>query len=256
MAMQFGRIIRDSPSNANMGLAIDHSLLLKQESNIATVRFWSNPRSVVIGRGQFLKLEVDQDFCRENDIRICRRISGGGAVYQDKGNLNISLIYPRQAFGRPCDVREATRLLPGLLKESLGKCGFEKLSLDNLNGIYIDGYKISGAASYLSRDTVLSHSTLLISTNLANLERSLLHTEGAQRGSRYSPTKNLSTLHIANWKSRLIQLLEERFDAPFKEDSLTPEESQLAERLRETLYSRDSWIMEGKYSNPQATERV
>ena len=249
MATQLGRIISDFPSDAYMGLAVDHSLLLlhPHNGNVATLRFWSNPRSVIIGRGQVLELEVDQAFCRENGISVCRRISGGGAVYQDEGNLNISLVYSRGELGSPNDVREATRLLPDLIRESLERCGVSGLTLDDLNGIYLEGYKVSGAAAYLPRDAVLAHSTLLLSANLVNLEASLLHSEeGRRRKSRYSPTKNLPAFPMETWRSTLVQLLEARFKVSFKQYTLTSEEIEIAERLSETMYSTDGWINEGK----------
>jgi lipoate---protein ligase len=254
MGERFGRIISDQPGDAYMGLAVDHSLLLQQHQghNVATVRFWICPKSVIIGRGQSLELEVDQDFCRENNIRVCRRISGGGAVYHDEGNLNVSLIYPRRALGSSGDVREVTRLLPSLLHESLRQSGFDGLTFDDLNGIHFKGYKVSGAASYLSRDTVLNHSTLLLSVNLGNLERSLLHPESARRSSKYSPTMNISNLNVEAWKQSLIRLLEYRFDAAFIEDALTTEESRLAERLSEKLYSSEGWIRAGEYPDHYA----
>jgi len=144
--------------------------------------------------------------------------------------------------------REATRLLPSLLLQSLEHSGITRLSIDKLNGIYLDGLKVSGAASYLSRDTVLSHSTLLLSANLVNLERSLLHSEGARCKSKYSPTRNLTNLDVETWKSILVDLLGKHFEARFVEGSLTPEEVQLAEKLCDSIYTRDDWINEGRMS--------
>jgi lipoate-protein ligase A len=241
-----GRIIQDHTQDPYLGLAIDHSLLLHSSDNRVTLRLWSNPPSVVIGRGQSLGLEVNQNYCLENSIKICRRISGGGAVYQDEGNLNISLIFPRKSLAKLQNLQEATRLLPYLLLQSLEHSGISHLSIDEMNSIYLDGLKVSGAASYLSRDTVLSHSTLLLSANLEKLEKSLLHPEGARRKSRYSPTGNMSVLDVEAWKPTLIDLLGKRFSTRIVEDNLTTEEAQLAERLCNSVYAREDWIIEGR----------
>jgi lipoate-protein ligase A len=241
-----GRLIQDQPDDPYLGLAVDHSLLLKGCEDKVTLRLWSNPPSVVIGRGQSPEFEVDQTYCREKGISICRRISGGGAVYHDKGNLNISLVYPRRTLANPLEVREATRMLPNLLLKSLEKSGIPNLSIDDMNGIYLDGFKVSGAASYLSRDIILSHSTLLLSVNLENLERSLLHLEETRRKSVYSPTKNLSALDVETWKPILIDLLGKCFNTCFFEDSLTPEEARLAGRLCGSVYANGDWIREGQ----------
>lgn len=243
-----GRVIQDHPDDPYLGLAVDHALLLQSGGDRVTLRFWSNPPSVVIGRGQSPEAEVDQAYCHEKGIRLCRRISGGGAVYHDEGNLNISLVYPRKKLAKPLDVREATRLLPSLLLQSLERSGVTRLSIDELNGVYLDGLKVSGAASYMSRDTALSHSTLLLSANLENLERSLLHPEATRRKSRYSPTRNLSNLDAEAWKPILVDLLGKRFDARFVEDRLTPEEAHLSERLCDSVYAQDDWINEGRMS--------
>jgi lipoate-protein ligase A len=198
--MMTGRVIEDHPGDANLGLAIDHALLITHAGGV-TLRLWRNPRSVIIGRSQSPSLEADEEYCRANGVIVCRRISGGGAVYQDEGNLNISLVYPRSALERIDNVSEATCLLPSIIMESLRRNGVDRLSIDRLNTIYKDGFKVSGAAAYLKSDVVLSHSTLLLSADLRRLEKSLLHLEGVKRGSRYSPTTNLR-LDVGAWRPR------------------------------------------------------
>ncbi len=239
--METGRIIEDNPDDVYRGLAVDHALLLCHDGGV-TLRLWRNEFSVVIGRGQTLA-EVDEDYCRQNGIHVCRRISGGGAVYQDSGNLNISLVYPRLALMKPHDVREATRLLPSIILDSLTRCGVTRSTLDDLNGIHRDGYKVSGAASYLNRDTILSHSTLLLSADIKKLEKSLLHPMEVHRASMYSPTANLD-IDFENWKPILVGLVEERFDTSLNEGKLTTEEASLTAELSRA-YSSEEWVRSG-----------
>ena len=80
-----------SPSNSStFNLAAEEYLFLNRQDDLLFL--YVNEPSVIIGCNQAIKNEVDLDFCAENDIRIVRRMSGGGAVYHDLGNLNYCFI--------------------------------------------------------------------------------------------------------------------------------------------------------------------
>ena len=249
MSVNAGRVLSDKSTDPNYGLALDHALLLLNPKSryFATVRFWSNPCSVILGRGQTLTSEVNQVFCRNHQIPIARRITGGGTVYHDEGNLNISLFFPKSALKKPDDVKETTSLFTNLLKESLEATGINEINIDEFNSLLYKNRKVSGAAAYFTKDTILHHSTLLLAADLDKLEGSLIHHKEPRRGrSRYTPTTNLSSLQLEIWKKTFIKLLEETFEARFQVGSITPEESALAAKLRERMYSKSSWIIDGE----------
>ncbi len=120
---------------------------------------WQNAPTVVIGRHQNTFSEVDEAFVRQNNIRVVRRLSGGGAVYHDLGNLNFTFI--QDAAGKEPDlalfchpVAKAIRYL-GANAEVNGR-----------NDITVGGLKFSGNAQYVKNGRVMHHGTLLFDSQL------------------------------------------------------------------------------------------
>ena len=243
-----GRVLNDQSTDPNYGLAIDHAILIlnARSEYFATIRFWSNPSSVILGRGQKLSEEVNQAFCRDNKIQIARRITGGGAVYHDEGNLNISLLLPKTALENSDEIKETTSRLTNLLIKSLEASGVENIRVDDTHSLLYQNSKVSGAAAYFTKETILHHSTLLLAADLKKLEGSLIHHLEPRRGrSKYKPTINLTNLQTETWKKKYVELISNAFNVFFQPGVITPEETALATKLRESLYCKPSWIMSG-----------
>jgi len=249
--MLSGRLLKNESNDLHYNMALEHAILLlhQQNDHSLTLRLWRNPKSVIIGRSQLIDMEVDRGYCSRNGIEVARRISGGGAVYQDEGNLNVSIFAPRKAMRNRDDIHSVGALMADLIVDSIRKVGFEEIERQGCYNILHHGLKVSGAAFYFTRDYCLYHATLLISANLKHLEGSLLH-NGAEKNyrsrSRYSPTTNLEGLDIDKWEASFIGLLEQEFGAEFKPDVITPLEHDLAVKLRDSMYSNPIWIVQGK----------
>lgn len=124
-----------------------------------------NDPSVIIGSNQSVINEVNIDFCTENSISIIRRLSGGGAVYHDRGNLNYSFIHNKT--GEPLSAGFLTPIIETLHSlEIPAEVGKRK-------DVWLGGYKISGTASHISRGRELHHGTLLYDTDLEVLQKAL-----------------------------------------------------------------------------------
>ena len=128
---------------------------------------WINDPCVVVGKHQVAHMEADTRYVTEHFIPVVRRISGGGTVYHDRGNLNFSFIRNSEE-GKQVDFRRHTLPVIGFL---------ESLSLDarfeGKNDIRIDGLKISGNAEHVHRKRVLHHGTLLVNSSIGNLRNSI-----------------------------------------------------------------------------------
>ena len=138
--------------------------LLKQGTEDVFM-LWQSVPSVVIGKHQRLRSEVDKEWAKQHRIAIARRFSGGGAVYHDLGNVNFTFI---EAVSRlPEFVHYLQRTLDFLSFIGIEAKGDERL------GIYLNGLKISGSAQCVHKDRVLYHCTLLYDTDLTILNKVL-----------------------------------------------------------------------------------
>ncbi len=125
---------------------------------------------MIIGSNQAVRNEVDPDFCIEHDIRIIRRLSGGGAVYHDRGNLNYTFI--QDSTGAPLSARFLEPVVTVLHKLDI------PVEIGKRKDLWLEGYKISGTASHVSRGRELHHGTLLYDTDLEMLQRALTSENG------------------------------------------------------------------------------
>ena len=128
---------------------------------------WQNAPTVVIGKSQNVRAEINSAYINENGVKLARRITGGGAVYHDLGNLNYTFISDRAEEG--IDFAFFTAPIISAL-ESMGV----NVSLTGRNDLVTDtGAKISGNAQYSRNGRVLHHGTLLFSSDLDALSLAL-----------------------------------------------------------------------------------
>lgn len=154
-------------TDARLNLALEEHVLRQRVEDDDLLLFYVNAPAIIIGRNQNTVEEIDSDVVRARDIRVVRRVSGGGAVYHDLGNLNFSFmtrdVHARfnryDLFNRP--VVEVLREL-GVPAEIGGR-----------NDILADGRKISGNAQFATAGRMFSHGTLLLDSNLDDVTAAL-----------------------------------------------------------------------------------
>ena len=152
--------------DAHLNLALEEYLLRDVVKDEPILLFYVNDPSVVVGRNQNVFEEIDLAYARDSNIPVLRRLSGGGTVYHDRGNLNYSLITSGQellnnfgAFTRPVISALAEMGIPAELR--------------NRSSIFVDDCKISGNAQYATSGKLVSHGTLLFDADLSMLRRAL-----------------------------------------------------------------------------------
>jgi lipoate-protein ligase A len=124
---------------------------------------WRNQSAVIVGRNQNTLAQINMDFLKTHNIPVVRRLSGGGAVYHDLGNVNFTIIKQADS-AQGLDFRPYTRPILDFLEAMQVPAAF-----DGRNDLTIDGRKISGNAQYLWEGKVLHHGTLLFDVNLQML---------------------------------------------------------------------------------------
>ena len=126
---------------------------------------WNNEEVVVVGKHQNAFSEIDQKYVKENNIPVIRRITGGGTVFHDDGNLNYSLIFHKNKNAQ-IDYQRNTNAIIEALK-GLGL----NAALQDKSNITVDGIKVSGNSEHLFKNRILHHGTLLFSSDINRLEK-------------------------------------------------------------------------------------
>ncbi len=131
-----------------------------------TFFMWQVEPTVIFGRNQHMENEVNVDYCRQHNIKIYRRKSGGGCVYADKDNVMLSMV--------TCDekVDFAFNRFVNAMLLVLYKMGIEATGT-NHNDILIGNKKVSGTACYHLPGHSIVHSTLLYDTNMEHMTHSI-----------------------------------------------------------------------------------
>lgn len=128
---------------------------------------WRNDNAIIVGRHQNTLAEINEKFVKEKKIKVVRRLSGGGAVYHDLGNLNFTFIVDAQP-DQKVDLRRFCQPIADILC-ALGT----KAEVDGRNDILINGMKVSGNAQYVRQGRVMHHGTILFDSDMSVLGKAL-----------------------------------------------------------------------------------
>lgn len=154
-------------TDPTINLALEEYVLKNFGNEDTYLLFYINEPSIIIGRNQNSVEEINTNYVDENGIKVIRRLSGGGAVYHDQGNLNFSFITKDDGesfhnfakFTKP--VVEALHQI-GVPAELIGR-----------NDLLVEGRKISGNAQFSTRGRMFSHGTLMFDSEIEHLVAAL-----------------------------------------------------------------------------------
>lgn len=149
-------------------LALEEYVFEKMPRDREYFLTWRNDNAIIIGRHQNTAAEINEEFVKEKNIKVVRRLSGGGAVYHDMGNLNFTFIVDAQP-GQKVDLRKFCQPIADTLC-NLGA----NATVDGRNDILIDGMKVSGNAQYVRQGRVMHHGTILFDSDMSVLGQALI----------------------------------------------------------------------------------
>lgn len=205
--------------------------------------FYIHDPSIIIGQHQNTIEEINEDYCKEKGIHIQRRLSGGGAVYHDHGNLNFSFIVRATRD----NVNDFNVLTQPVIK-TLEKLGI-KAELSGRNDILIDGRKFSGNAQFFRNGMLLQHGTILFNSDMSELGNALkvkemkIQSKGVK--SVRSRVTNIidyledKSLTIEQFKDLLLETIGEIYE--LEEYQLSPEEQAIHDRLVREKFMTWEW---------------
>lgn len=128
---------------------------------------WRNENAIIVGKHQNTLAEINLDYVKDKKIKVVRRLSGGGTVFHDLGNLNFTFIM-NGGEGHLVDFRKYTKPI----LEVMNKLGIDA-QFEGRSDLTIEGKKFSGNAEHVFKHRVLHHGTLLFSSEISDLQNAL-----------------------------------------------------------------------------------
>jgi lipoate-protein ligase A len=230
-------------TDPEINLALEEYALRNFGINDDYLLFYINAPSIIIGRNQNTLEEINDDYVRKNGIKVVRRMSGGGAVYHDLGNLNFSFITEY----KPENLHNFKKFTTPVINV-LQEMGVDA-EMSGRNDILVEGRKISGNAQFSSGKRMFSHGTLLLDsdldevTNALNVKMSKIQSKGHK--SVRSRVANIvefldAPIAVEEFRKRLLEGLY-RDRENFETYQLTEEEWKAVHELKVEKYGNWDW---------------
>jgi len=228
-------------TNPKINLAIEEYVLRHLPLDDSYLLFYINEPSIIIGKNQNTIEEINAEYVQDNGIHVVRRLSGGGAVYHDLGNLNFSFITKDdgQSFH---NFRKFTQPVVQALNELGVEC-----ELTGRNDIQVGERKISGNAQFVTKGRMFSHGTLLFDSEIEHVV-SALKVNAAKiqsKGTKSIRSRVANILEFLQQKMTIEQFKQELLRKIF---GMNPEEVPQY-RLTEEDWIKINQISEERYQN-------
>jgi lipoate-protein ligase A len=254
-------------TDASRNLALEEYVLRHRMGDDDLLLFYVNAPAIIIGRNQNTIEEIAPDVVAERGIQVVRRVSGGGAVYHDLGNLNFSFM-TRDVSGRFNRYDRFNGPVVDVLRD-LGV----PAEIGGRNDILVEGRKISGNAQFATPDRMFSHGTLLVHSNLDDVTAALRPRPGKVESkgvkSIRSRVANINeflvqgaeggepSLGVRELRERILErIFGTRDRSAIPSVQLTDDDWQKVHELRATKYAAWSWNYgENPPSNVQRAQR-
>jgi len=215
------RVLRFHINDPFYNMAIDEAIAKCIGENLSppTLRLYGWwPRAVSIGYFQEIREEVNLEFCKENNIEVVRRITGGGAVIHTEGELTYSFIVKNDGNYVPFDIEESYKVICTPIINALKRIGVNA-RFRPINDIEVEGRKISGSAQTRKYGAILQHGTLLLSFDYSLLSALKIKYEKLADKQLKDITKRVVSLKDLGYdisREEMAEILAEEFKKYFK----------------------------------------
>ncbi|MDD3743622.1 MAG: lipoate--protein ligase [Lentimicrobiaceae bacterium] len=204
---------------------------------------WRNDPAIIVGKHQNTLAEINLDYVKEKDIKVVRRLSGGGAVFHDLGNLNFTFVASGEKHELVDFHKSTLPILQVLLKLDI------QAKFEGRNDLTIEGRKFSGNAEHVFKNRVLHHGTLLFSSEMTDLTAALKvdpekFSDKAIKSVRSRVTNIQEHLHtpltVLEFRDLIMQHIIETTPGAV-EYSFSKDDIEAIKKLRDEKYSTWDW---------------
>jgi lipoate-protein ligase A len=233
--------IESRDTNPQRNLALEQFVFDDLDRNHSYFMLWQNHNAIIVGKHQNTNAEINAAFVKEHRINVVRRLSGGGAVYHDMGNLNYTFVTDAEKndvdFAAFCKPIQKALLSLGVPAEISGR-----------NDMIVEGKKISGNAQYLKQGRIMHHGTILYDSDLDLLSKALNVTNDKIESKGIKSVQSRVTnirpymkydMPIGDFWAALKEYMFTAFD--MREYMLQAEEEAGVDKLNEQVYSQWNW---------------
>lgn len=245
------RVIDTGVRDGRRQIAFDQAMIDAHKTGAIpdTIRFLRFPPTALVGRHQAVSREVRVDYCNANGIGIARRITGGGAIYFDEGQLGWELVFNRATLGI-ASLGELARVICEAAALGLSKLGIDARYRPR-NDIEVDGRKLSGTGGFFDDDTLFYQGTVLVDLDTARMTAAL-NVAQAKLAKRAldSAAQRVVTLRellgaapsIETVKRALVEGFSERLGIVPVDGAISDVEEDLAKRYHDEEIGTDAFV--------------
>ena len=233
----------ESPcTDPRFNLALEQYVFDDMDRKHSYFMLWQNDNAIIIGKHQNALQEINSDYVRRHNVRVVRRLSGGGAVYHDLGNINYTFITD---CGESGEFDFSTFCAP--VVRALASLGVEA-EVSGRNDIVIGGKKFSGNAQYVKNGRIMHHGAIMFDTDLSAMRQALAAPKDRIDSKGTKSTVSMVT-NIKPYLSKSIPVSEfirilRRFMAAeynMREHPLTAEDIRAVSEIRSAIYDTWEW---------------
>lgn len=258
------RVIDTGLRDGRANIAFDQAMIEAHKAGDIpdSIRFLRFTPTALVGRHQALRREVRMEHCREHGIGVGRRITGGGAIFFDEGQLGWELVFSRATLGIT-NLGELTRAICEAAAAGLSRLGVTA-QFRPRNDIEVDGRKLCGTGGFFDGDTLFYQGTLLIDMNPADMVAALkVPTEKLAKRNLDSAEQRVVTLRqllgddlpdLSAIQDALLAGFADRLGIEPERGAITDTEEALARRIHDDEIGTDEFVAE--IDDPDAGEGV
>lgn len=204
-------ILIDIPNfNPQINFQIEEKILQICNAGNFILRFWQNNPCLVIGKFQKEEYEVDLEYTTNKNIPIFRRFTGGGTVYHDRGNLNITFCKEKENILFSKYILEEAKGITEIILQAI-KDFNKNCEIVERNSIFLEGRKILGSAIAQKNNKFFYNASLLINSNLKELQKVIKWEEGYPRDTRTPvKSKRSEVTNLSSWTSVSTNMVKEK----------------------------------------------